>query len=681
MLVNYKDLKVQTFWDQKIIEKIKNINVDRLITFVIWSNDAKIITDQLQYAVENNVEKIYSDLLPDELPNCVLPHEFDFFRKKSIFIPPSIHEIKKPIALEIIISNWENNKDKKIANYLVNSGTYHATMVDKINYKTKIEDALCKNTRIIINTNDPNAEYLTCVIGLKYNCDVKFITTHSGSYLRYLALGIKPQMGDTHSSIQNLRKTINKTIFSKNNKITYYDEEYFTRISNENSFSVISEEVFSFFSKDLFGYKSPADYINFDAVHTSIFEHNKTNNKLGFKWSYFINILRRKKEISKFVLNSNEFLNEWIQIYINEIFKVKKSIYFDKLLLIFISFIDNIEEIFFKVLENNLKLEDSPKNFNGFITLVEDLERIKALSDDSKLLNKISVIQNNFFDLHKNLLKREDTYLPDEIFNSVSHLESDVEKEKLIEFISDNISSYQYSPHEYSKILTYYCFKSNLNHSYDLINVLIKSSRIELTKINLFHAYISAHLNKIGLSFTELLYPTQLNLPELDKFCFFMEDKITKDVDYNNDIILLSILLKIKPDNTINYIKTNSNDNIKISFCFVLWYHNKNEFCSDLISEISFENIEDQQTALTYLAAKTLSTGSCDDQLLTFFNSKFSSFFIHNDLNLVLNRELFYYSILLKHLNKNIHLLLFIRELHKRTLIYTTPKFINFLLN
>ena len=679
MLVNYKDLKVQTFWDQKIIEKIKDINVDRLITFIIWDNETKIITDQLQYAVENNVERIYSDILPDELPNCILPHEFDFFRKKSIFIPPSLHEINKPIAIEIIISNWENNKDKKIANYLVNSGTYHAISLDKMSYRTKIEDVLCKYNRIIINTNDPNVEYLTCLIGLRNNCDVKFITTHSSSYLRYLALGIEPKIGDTHFTIKNLRKTINETIFSKKNRITFYDKEYYLRTLKEDSLSVIDEEIFSFFSRELFRHERSEDNIHHVTEYFSILEYDNTNNKLNLKWSYFINILKRSKEISKYIINSNDFINNWIKTYINELFKVKKSIYFDKLLLNCVSHIDNIEEIFIKILENKLEIVDSPKNFNGFVTLLEDLERIKALTDESKLLEKISVLQNNFFHLHKNLLKREDTYLPDEIFNSVTYPESDAAK--LFDFISDNISSYQYSPDEYSKILTYYCFKSNLNHSYDLINILVKSSRIELTKKNLFHSYITAHLNKIGLSFVELLYPTKINLPELDKFCFFMEDKITNDIDYINDIILLSILLKIKPDNTINYIKAHSNDNIKISFCFVLWYHNKNEFCSDLISEISFENIENQQTALTYLAAKSLSTGSCDDELLTCFNSKFSSYFIHNDFNLVLDSELFYYSILLKHLNKINHLLLFIRELHQRTLIHNTPKFFNFLLN
>ena len=227
--------------------------------------------------------------------------------------------------------------------------------------------------------------------------------------------------------------------------------------------------------------------------------------------------------------------------------------------------------------------------------------------------------------------------------------------------------------------MTYYCFVSNFANSYKLIDSFYNSSRIELNKRELFYSYITAHLNKLGLSFVELLYPTQSITPELKRLCIFLENIITKNYDYKDDIIMLTILFKIKPEKTINYIKQNSNYNTKIKSCFVLWYHNKNEYCLELLVEIPFESIEDKQTALSFLAAKTLSTNICEHELITVFKEKFPSFLTHNDFNLVLDSELLYYSILLKHLNKISHLLLFIRALHQRTLIHGTPKFFNFL--
>ena len=160
-----------------------------------------------------------------------------------------------------------------------------------------------------------------------------------------------------------------------------------------------------------------------------------------------------------------------------------------------------------------------------------------------------------------------------------------------------------------------------------------------------------------------------------------MEGIIPNDYDYKNDIILLTLLFKSKSKETIHYIKKHSNNITKINFCFVLWYHNKKEYCLHLLSEISFENIEDKQTALTFLAAKTLSEGICEHKLITVFKEKFPSFLTHNDFDLILDSELFYYSILLKYLNRKCDLSLFIRELQKRTLIHCTPKFFSYLLN
>ena len=86
MLINNKDFQVQTFWDEKCIDEIKKQNVNRKISFVNWDNDGKKIANQLQYAIQNDVEKIYSDLLPDELPHHIMPYEYVFFLRKSTWI-------------------------------------------------------------------------------------------------------------------------------------------------------------------------------------------------------------------------------------------------------------------------------------------------------------------------------------------------------------------------------------------------------------------------------------------------------------------------------------------------------------------------------------------------------------------------------------------------------------------
>ena len=57
MLINNKDFQVQTFWDEKCIDEIKKQNVNRKISFVNWDNDGKKIANQLQYAIQNDVEK------------------------------------------------------------------------------------------------------------------------------------------------------------------------------------------------------------------------------------------------------------------------------------------------------------------------------------------------------------------------------------------------------------------------------------------------------------------------------------------------------------------------------------------------------------------------------------------------------------------------------------------------
>ena len=77
------------------------------------------------------------------------------------------------------------------------------------------------------------------------------------------------------------------------------------------------------------------------------------------------------------------------------------------MLLYCFSIINNIEETFINILEDNLQLEDSPKKFAGFTVLIKDLERVKVLTDDSSLLNRISEMQTKLYTLHKKVSKRK----------------------------------------------------------------------------------------------------------------------------------------------------------------------------------------------------------------------------------------------------------------------------------
>ena len=322
------------------------------------------------------------------------------------------------------------------------SGIYCEAKINKSNYKTKLEEAFSKNDKFIIQTNDPNLEYIACLIGLKNNCSVKFITTHCGSYMRYLALGIDPQIRDSKVRIQSLRQTIQEILFSKNHELTCYDDAHFQHIIQQNNLSVTNDNRFNFFSRKIFQHENSPDNFSFPTKYFSNLEYEHTTEKDVSKRASFINILKRKEAVSHFYENPNEFFLQWCKIFVSDLFKLKKSIYYDKVLLYCFSIINNIEEIFINILEENLQLEDSPKNFAGFTVLIKDLERIKVLTDDSNLLNRISEMQTKLYTLHKKVSKKKNTYLPDEILKNILCLDPNEDTEKILDFITDNISKY-----------------------------------------------------------------------------------------------------------------------------------------------------------------------------------------------------------------------------------------------
>ena len=224
-----------------------------------------------------------------------MPYEYVFFLRKSTFLPPIIHEIKNSKAKEIIICNEENNQDKKLCDYILKSGIYCEAKINKSNYKTKLEESFSKNDKFIIQTNDPNLEYIACLIGLKNNCSVKFITSHCGSYLRYLAIGIKPQIRVTKLRIQSLRQTIKELIFSKSHDLTCYDDEYFQHIIKEKGLSVTNNEKFDF-SLGIYFSRKILEIMSFYLLNIlQVLRTENTTEKNVSKRASFINILKKKR--------------------------------------------------------------------------------------------------------------------------------------------------------------------------------------------------------------------------------------------------------------------------------------------------------------------------------------------------------------------------------------------------
>ena len=100
------------FWDDDIVDFYASKSSDKKTSFLTWSPNASIIHEQVKWLIENSIDIILSEILPDEIPHDTLLEEYRFLLERIKFIPPSIiqsrsNDLEDAVDKAIITDNIE----------------------------------------------------------------------------------------------------------------------------------------------------------------------------------------------------------------------------------------------------------------------------------------------------------------------------------------------------------------------------------------------------------------------------------------------------------------------------------------------------------------------------------------------------------------------------------------------
>jgi hypothetical protein len=188
MIISNTDLPTPILWDEKTITYFEEKNKSKKICTIVWHQDEAIISKQIDFAFENNVDVLLSELLPAELPFFISKEKIKFFRDKFIFLPPLIssQEIRKSKDdfTRIIFLNDESSEcdfDISLLKIVkLKSNDFYREV--KVNYDNinlnDIFDKITNCSNILVNIKNP--QLLTLILNHAINEDVKvkYINNH-----------------------------------------------------------------------------------------------------------------------------------------------------------------------------------------------------------------------------------------------------------------------------------------------------------------------------------------------------------------------------------------------------------------------------------------------------------------------------------------------------------------------
>ena len=188
MILSNSELPTPTLWDEKIITYFEEKNKSKKICTIVWHQDEAIISKQIDFAFENNVDVLLSEILPAELPFLISNEKTRFFRDKFIFLPPlispkEIRKSKDDFTRVILIDDELSECDFDISLLkIIEKKSIDLYREIKVNYKdinlNEIFEKITNCSNILVNIKNP--QLLTLILNHAINEDVKvkYINNH-----------------------------------------------------------------------------------------------------------------------------------------------------------------------------------------------------------------------------------------------------------------------------------------------------------------------------------------------------------------------------------------------------------------------------------------------------------------------------------------------------------------------
>ena len=222
-MVNTKEFGTdRTDWYENQIKEFKNKNPKKTFSVLFWHEDQFEIADQLNTALENNVDYVFSEVLPHNLPNICNNDEYYFHEKRFVRLKPKF-AVKGNFTSEkkiLIIDNIFKKKflKNKILSNQLNKVFEEVLLLEEQLTKYKIEEIL-KNKNIYIFTLDMNLLNLCgCIFENHKGSVFQYILESNLNFYKFLEYNIDTIIVNENKSLRDLFSNfINPIIITKEN--------------------------------------------------------------------------------------------------------------------------------------------------------------------------------------------------------------------------------------------------------------------------------------------------------------------------------------------------------------------------------------------------------------------------------------------------------------------------------
>ena len=106
MILRNSELPKSKYLTEQILREFSEKHSGKKIVTLVWSSKPGEITRQIEYAIDNKVDIILSEVLPDEVGFEMDHKMYEFFLSKYIFAPPIVYGSHKSSLTESKQKNY-----------------------------------------------------------------------------------------------------------------------------------------------------------------------------------------------------------------------------------------------------------------------------------------------------------------------------------------------------------------------------------------------------------------------------------------------------------------------------------------------------------------------------------------------------------------------------------------------
>ena len=184
---------------EEILNEFRLQNRSKKICTLIWSSKPGEITRQVEYAIDNEVDIILSEVLPDEV-GFEMDHEmYEFYLSKYIFVPPILYNSDKASLTDskkknYIFTDSSLKREDRFSSIIYNLNRIDSFEIIEMSkfkeYTTELNNYISEANHVIINTCSPQDILAAVLISLTKSKRFTILSETAYSPFRYSVFGI-----------------------------------------------------------------------------------------------------------------------------------------------------------------------------------------------------------------------------------------------------------------------------------------------------------------------------------------------------------------------------------------------------------------------------------------------------------------------------------------------------------